>query len=199
MAIEGIDAAGKKTQTSALKSWLRSKGFTARTLSFPIYETSIGKEIRKFLAGRASYPPQVRAMLYAANRWEAKHTLEAAISETDAVIVNRYSGSNLAYGTSSGLDLDWLLGLESGLPQPDLVLVLDATPARAATRRKQNKDAYEKDAALQNKARRAYLTLAETLGWIVIDADADMKATSRAVRSAVLKVLDRGAKTSGPR
>lgn len=193
VAIEGIDAAGKKTQTAVLRSWLRSSGFTTRTMSFPVYGTTIGREIRKFLDGRALYPPQVRAMLYAANRWEKKDALEEALSESDVLIVNRYLGSNLAYGVSSGLGFDWLLGLESGLPRPDLVLVLDASPAKAATRRKHNKDFYEKDIALQRKARRAYLKLAAMLKWTVIDADAGVEDTGRAVQSAVMKVLS-GAK-----
>jgi len=166
IAIEGIDAVGKKTQTSILNSWLRSKSLSTRTLSFPVYETTIGKEIRKFLAGTVNYPPEVRAMLYAANRWETKAQLDAILSETDATIVNRYTGSNLAYGVSSGLALDWLLNLESGLPEPDVVLVLDAPPANLAPRRG-GKDSYERDASLQAKARRAYLGLAAKFGWTV--------------------------------
>jgi dTMP kinase len=192
IAIEGIDAVGKKTQTSILKSWLRSKGLSTRTLSFPVYETTIGKEIRKFLAGKASYPPQVRAMLYAANRWEMKTELEATLSRTDVTIVNRYSGSNLAYGVSIGLELDWLLNLEEGLPEPDLVLVLDAPPARLAPRREGNKDSYERNVNLQAKARDAYLEHAAKFGWTVIDANKGIDETSTAVKSAVSKALEVG-------
>lgn len=190
VAIEGIDAAGKKTQTAALNTWLRSTGLSTSTLSFPVYGTAIGREIRKFLAGKADYPPQVRAMLYAANRWEKKDALEGAISESDVVIVNRYLGSNLAYGVSGGLGLDWLRGLEAGLPLPDLVLVLDATPARAALRRKDNKDAYERDEALQLRVRRAYLKLAAMFGWTVIDADGGVEETSREIQVAVARLLE---------
>ena len=193
IAIEGIDAVGKKTQTSILNSWLRSGGLSTRTLSFPVYETTIGKEIRKFLAGTVNYPPEVRAMLYAANRWETKAQLDAILSETDATIVNRYTGSNLAYGVSSGLALDWLLNLESGLPEPDAVLVLDAPPANLAPRRG-GKDSYERDASLQAKARRAYLELAAKFGWTVIDADRDIGETSEAIKAAVSRVLE-GRKT----
>ena len=192
IAIEGIDAVGKKTQTSVLESWLRSKGLSTRTLSFPVYETTIGREIRKFLAGMTNYPPEVRAMLYAANRWETKAELEATLSRTDVTIVNRYTGSNLAYGVSSGLELDWLLNLESGLPEPDLVLVLDAPPAKLVPRRGKNKDSYERNADLQEKARRAYLEHATKFGWTVVDANREIDETSRAVRSAVSKTLEAG-------
>jgi dTMP kinase len=195
IAIEGIDAVGKKTQTSILKSWLASKGLTIHTLSFPAYETVIGKEIRKFLEGTVSYPPQVRAMLYAANRWEKKADLETILSRNDVTIVNRYTGSNLAYGLSSGLQLEWLLNLEEGLPEPDLVLVLDAPPAELVPRRGDRKDSYERNINLQEKARSAYLNLAEKFGWTVVDANRSIDQTSRAAKSAVSGVLDAKRKT----
>ena len=159
IAIEGIDAVGKKTQTFILKSWLNSRGTSTRTFSFPAYDTVIGKEIRRFLAGTSSYPQQARAMLYAANRWEKAAELERLLSNNYVVIVNRYTGSNYAYGTSNGLELDWLVSLEVGLPQPDITLVLDAPPAKIAPRRGERKDTYERNLALQEKVRSAYLAL----------------------------------------
>lgn len=191
IAIEGIDAVGKKTQTSILQARLRSKGLTARTISFPAYETVIGGEIKKFLAGEVDYPPQVRAMLYAANRWEKKAELERMLANSDAVLVNRYTGSNLAYGVPSGLELDWLLGLESGLPEPDLVMILDAPPAKLVARRGETKDSYERDIELQAKARRVYLQLAKKLGWIPIDATRSVDDTSRDMAAAVDRALKR--------
>lgn len=194
VAIEGIDAAGKKTQTSLLNSWLRSRGLSTRTLSFPVYETTIGREIRKFLEGAVSYPPEVRAMLYAANRWETKGELDSILSKTDATIVNRYVGSNLAYGVSSGLGLEWLLNLEAGLPEPDVVVVLDAPPANLAPRRG-GKDSYERNASLQAKARSVYLELAGKFGWTVVDADRDIGEISEAIKSVVSRALEGTHKT----
>ena len=190
IAVEGIDAVGKKTQTRLLNSWLASQHLSVQTLSFPAYETTIGREIKKFLAGTVSYPPQVRAMLYAANRWEKKEDLEAALSASDALIVNRYTGSNLAYGLSSGLELEWLMDLEEGLPQPDLVLLLDAPPTTLVPRRGERKDSYERNLSLQESARKAYLKLASKFGWTVVDADAGVEETGRSVAEAVSKALE---------
>jgi len=189
IAIEGIDAAGKRTQSSILQAWFNSKGLTTRTLSFPVYETTIGKEIRKFLDGSVDYPQQVRAMLYAANRWEKKTELEAVLSKTDVTIVDRYSGSNLAYGVSNGLELEWLLHLEEGLPEPELVLLLDASPTKLVPRRGDRKDSYERNASLQEKAREAYIGLAKRFGWSIVDADGGIEETSRGVISAVSQSL----------
>ncbi len=190
IAIEGIDAVGKKTQTFILKSWLSSRGMSTSTFSFPAYDTVIGREIRKFLAGTAVYPQQARAMLYAANRWEKAAELERLLSTNDVVIVNRYTGSNYAYGMSNGLELDWLVSLESGLPHPDLTLVLDAPPAKIAPRRGERKDTYERNLELQEKVRGAYLTLAEKFGWTVVSAEGGVDETGRDVKAAVSKAFD---------
>jgi dTMP kinase len=191
IAIEGIDAVGKRTQTSILHSWLTSKGLATLSISFPFYETAIGGEIKKFLAGEVDYPPQVRAMLYSANRWEKKADLERMLANSDTVLVNRYTGSNLAYGVPSGLKLDWLLRLESGLPKPDLVLILDAPPAKLVARRGETKDSYERNLELQSKARRVYLELAKKFRWRLIDANRDVDETSREVTSVVDRALKR--------
>jgi len=189
IAIEGIDAAGKRTQTSILRAWFGSKGLTTYALSFPSYETTIGKEIRKFLEGSVDYPQQVRAMLYAANRWEKKAELEAIIAKTDATIVDRYSGSNLAYGVSNGLDLEWLLHLEEGLPDPDLTLLLDASPTKLVPRRGDRKDSYERNIILQERARETYLKLAKRFGWSIVDANGGIEETSRALISTTSELL----------
>ncbi len=195
IAVEGIDAVGKRTQTSILSSWLASKGIKTSMLSFPVYETVIGSEIRRFLDGTVNYPQEVRALLYAANRWEKKADLEAILASTDVTIVNRYTGSNLAYGTSNGMDLEWLLTLEAGLPKPDLVLVLDAPPAKLVPRRSRNKDSYERNLELQERARSAYLTLAKKFGWRVVDASSGIDETKSTIASAVSEALDARSKT----
>ncbi len=187
--IEGIDAVGKRTQTSLLASWLRSKSVSVSSISFPDYSTAIGKEIRRFFQGEKDYSPEVRSLLFAANRWERKGDLEAMLSNTETVIVNRYSESNLAYGTSIGLRLDWLLGLEADLPKADLVLVLDAPPSTLYQRRGLNKDRYERDRGLQERVRESYLDLSAKLGWKVIDAAQGIQKTSSAMTTAVSEAL----------
>lgn len=195
IAIEGIDAVGKRTQSSILNSWLRARGLSTRTLSFPDYSTTIGKEIRRFLVGTKSYPPEVRALLYAANRWERKAELERTIAGAQAIIVNRYTGSNFAYGVSNGLSLEWLVSLEAGLPKPDLVFVLDASPELLKPRRGQNKDTYERNLGLQERARNAYLGMAPGFGWTVVDASKGIDETAKVISEAVATALAKRGRT----
>src|SRR2546428_3726986 len=117
IALEGIDQAGKKTQTRLLSASLRREGFKVGILSFPIYSTSSGRLIRSFLAGRANTSPHALHMLYSLNRWENMETINNALKKNDFVICNRYTPSNLAYGEARGLRVQWLGDRHPGLPE----------------------------------------------------------------------------------
>src|SRR5579885_2048536 len=104
IAIEGPDAAGKRTQSSKLVSWFSEKGVRAFTMSFPDYGTPIGKEILTFLESKRDYPAQVRHMLFAANRWEKRDKILHLLEQNTFLVVNRYTESNIVYGTANGLD-----------------------------------------------------------------------------------------------
>ncbi len=189
IGVEGIDAAGKRTQTSLLAAWLRKKGVSVHTASFPEYGTTIGREIKAFLNGKRKYSAEVRHILFAANRWENNDKLESMLTKFRAVIVNRYTESNLAYGIANGLSLDWLTNLESGLPKTDLVIVLDAPPSVLYSRRNSAKDRYERSAQIQAKAREAYEELAVRFGWKVINASRGIDATHHIVVAEVSHLI----------
>ena len=186
VAIEGIDAVGKTTHSLLLSKWLRRKGVDTVHMSFPDYHTPIGKEIKSFLSGRRAYPIELQHLLFAANRWEKLEDIKSSLRAGEAVVVNRYTESNLAYGKANGLDPVWLASLEKGLPRADLVIVLDASPNSLSSRRPgESKDVYEKSSALQGKAQKAYRELARKNGWSVIDADGPV----REIQASVVKTL----------
>ena len=135
IAIEGIDAVGKRTQSLRLQNWFRRNGIKVTSLSFPDYETPIGREIKAFLAGKRDFQAEVRHMLFAANRWEKVSVIRESQIANEIVIVNRYTESNLVYGVANGLRLEWLAALEEGIPKSDLVIVLDAPSKAMASRR----------------------------------------------------------------
>jgi dTMP kinase len=188
IGIEGVDAVGKKTQSSLLASWLTSKNIVTHTMSFPDYGTIIGREIKNYLLGNRDYSTEVGHMLYAINRWEKRDEIKRLLADSDVLIVNRYSASNFAYGVAKGLKLDWLMNLEEGLPKADLVLVLDAPPSTLVSRRGP-KDKYERSIELQEEVRGVYLKLSKQLGWTVINAAQGIESTNRVLVAAVSKAL----------
>jgi dTMP kinase len=189
VAIEGVDAVGKRTQSSLLTAWLRSRNIATSMVSFPDYGTVIGREIKSYLHGDRSYSSEVGHMLYAVNRWEKKGEIEKLLASSDVVVVNRYSPSNFAYGTARGLKLSWLMGLEEGLPKADLVLVLDAPPSALTTRRGPGRDNYERNIPYQERVRHAYLQLSRELGWTTVNAALGIQSTSQLIAAAVSEAL----------
>jgi dTMP kinase len=192
IGIEGIDAVGKHTQSLLLEAWFRDKGLETAILSFPDYETPIGKEIRAFLSGERDLLPQLRHMLFAANRWEKVPLIKEYREAKKTIIVNRYSESNIVYGVANGLQIEWLTALEEGIPKPDLVVVLDAPHAGLVTRRPGTKDSYEKDSELQLRAQTLYRDLAPRFGWVVLDASREVEAVHESLVEVVKQRMNLG-------
>ena len=172
-AIEGIDQSGKGMQTKMLVERLRKQGHKVELITFPDYFTIIGKEIKAFLEGDRNYSLQVRHMLLSLNRWERKDLIDEWLKEGKTVIFDRYSGSNYAYGLTQGLQLDWLLNLEKGLPEPSITILLDLSPEISLNRKMSGRDIHERDQELLKGVRKEYLKLAKRWGWIIVDASSD--------------------------
>ncbi len=188
ISIEGVDAVGKSTQSLRLQTWFKRKGVKVTSLSFPDYETPIGREIRAFLAGRRGFQAEVRHMLFAANRWEKLEGITKSQTENEVVIVNRYTESNLVYGAANGLRLEWLAALEEGIPKSDLVVVLDAPSTGLTSRRPGRKDSYEKDHELQLRVQSLYRELAPKFGWMIVDGSRSVKG----VHDSIVEVVKGG-------
>ena len=109
-------------------------------------------------------------MLYSLNRWENQKLISDLADNSDFVIADRYTPSNLAYGASRGLSLDWLQSLDKGLPTPSLVIVLDVPVHHSFNRKTRNRDVHERDERFLNDVRRTYRVLARRLGWKIVDA-----------------------------
>ena len=140
-------------------------------MTFPIYGSSSGREIRAFLEGKRKYPFEAIHMLYSLNRWENQDVIVRKLEESDFLVADRYAGSNLAYGVARGLDVEWLEGLDKGLPVPNAVVVLDVPVPASFRRKKVNRDIHETDRTLLSRVRRSYLGLARKFGWKVVKGD----------------------------
>jgi len=168
IVFEGIDKAGKTTQAKLLEKKL---GSNCVRIDFPDYSTPVGKEIRQFLDGKRNYPDEVKMMLLSANRWEKKGEIEKMVGKGTTVIMNRYYQSNLVYGISKGLKLDWLLSLDKDLPKADLVIVIDIRPKTLVSRSKNVVDTFEKDLELIRRVKKNYKILASKFNWRTVEGE----------------------------
>lgn len=107
-------------------------------------------------------------MLYSLNRWENKKRILNTLNSVDVLVADRYTPSNLAYGTSHGLSLRWLAGLDQGLPEPNIVIVLDVPVPRSFERKTQHRDIHENNGVFLLRVKRAYLQLAGKYHWKVV-------------------------------
>lgn len=181
IALEGIDQSGKRTQTRLLAKELEKKGAKVSTISFPIYNSPSGRQIQRFLLDKQEYPAAALHMLYSLNRWENQEQIIRLTGSSDFVIADRYYPSNLAYGMSRGLSLEWLQGLDQGLPLVSLVILLDVPVSSSFTRKSKDRDAHERDKQFLAKVRRTYETLAKKLGWRIVDATRPVEEVHEAV------------------
>ena len=192
VAVEGIDQAGKQTVCEWLVGQLRAHGVPTEMTGFPDYATPLGREITAFLHGGRQYPAEARQLLYAANRWERAAEMGAWLAEGRAIVVDRYIASGVAYGAAQGLDMEWMLAVERGLPPAGLTILLDITPEVSLARKSSARDAYEARLDLLAHAREAYLILARDPSWVVVDAAADRDTVRARVLAALQQRLDRG-------
>jgi dTMP kinase len=168
VAIEGGDANGKQTQSKLLAEKL-----DALLISFPRYETEIGKLIRANLkdewAATKHYPSVsvyskdetanviVRQALFTLDRYDAAPDILDALANGRNVVVDRYWLSGLIYGASDAVDAVMLERVHACLPQPDVWILLDVPIEESFRRRPERQDVYEQDREKCEGIRRRYL------------------------------------------
>ena len=189
IAIEGIDQAGKRTQANLLAARIRRSGTKVFVVNFPDYRTPLGKQLKAYLTGKLRLDIHSVHLLYAANKWEVAPQLARRLERGEVAVVNRYSPSNLAYGAAHGLPRDWLAWVESQLPEPDVVVLLDIPPKVSRVRKRVGRDVHEGNFAYLNKVRREYLRLANKYGWRVIDGSQDPDTVAGLVWTKVAFIL----------
>lgn len=189
IAFEGLDQSGKETQARHLRARIEQDGRKVHPLSFPDYETPIGKEIARALAGEREFGPDVMQLMYVANRCEYRPKIEMWLSAGGVVVCDRYRASSIAYGEAQGLDPEWLADIQRYLPPATVTVLLDIDPATAVQRKSAGRDRYERDLSLLARVRESYRRQAAQPDWVLINAEASKDEVRAAVEAAVLPRL----------
>jgi dTMP kinase len=189
IVIDGIDQSGKGTQTGLLVKKVRKTGFKCTRWDFPVYQTALGMRLRAYLGRRERPDIHVVHLLYAANRWEVARRIEKQIHGGHIVIANRYAPSNLAYGIAHGLSLDWLNMLETGLPKPSRVIILNIPVATSFVRKRRHRDIHEENSKYLERVRRTYIQLSKRYHWQVVNGKASPQEVHSDIWKSVAPVL----------
>ena len=200
IVIDGLDGSGKATQSKLLAQRLSERGYKARTISFPDYDSDSSALVKMYLGGKlGSSPDDVNA--YAASSFYAVdrvasyiNTWRAYCEEYDYIIADRYTTSNIIHqmakvdGDERESYIDWLYDYEYNrlaLPKPDMVIFLDVDPAISQKLifgryggDESKKDIHERDFAYLTRCRSSAVYAAEYLGWKRVDCakDGEMRA-----------------------
>lgn len=191
IVLEGADATGKSTQALLLARRLRERGREVVT-TFEPGATRAGERIRRLVLGEL-LDARAEALLVAADR--AQHVAEVvrpALQRGVDVVSDRFVPSSLAYqGVARRLGVEEIHRLSewaTSALEPDLVLVLDTHEEVVRTRRGGPGDRLEREgSAFQERVLGAYRQLAETHGWVLVDAHGPVEEVSGEVWEAVCR------------
>jgi len=135
VVLEGCDRCGKSTQCARLVDRLQKLNHKAELWRFPERSTEIGKIINSYLTKEIELSDQAIHLLYSANRWERVNALKKALDNGTTVVLDRYAYSGVAFSSAKdGMDLEWCMSPDTGLPAPDLLLHLELTAKEAESR-----------------------------------------------------------------
>jgi len=206
IVVEGLDGAGKRTLSDGLcAAWL-ARGARVARFAFPRYDDDVHAELaRDALYGRlgdVADSVHGMAVLFALDRRAQLRCGRAALAAHEVVLVDRYVASNAAYGAARRHEgvadgfVGWVHQIEIerfAIPVPDVQLLLavprEVAAARAAGRERADasraRDAYEADAALQERTDAVYAQLAAgswLSPWRVVDGAGTVDADALAAQ-----------------
>ncbi len=216
IVIEGVDGAGKQTQSEKLYQALKNRGESVKRVAFPRYDKDSSVMVRHYLNGDfgddpESISPYVASTFYAADRYASyKEEIGPFLNAGGIVIADRYTTSNMVHQAGKIADaeersayLHWLTDYEFsllGLPEPDAVFFLNMPPnfgAELIAERKNKmtgevkKDIHENHPEHLAAAYRSAVEIAELYHWISIDCVEKGHVKSvETIHRALLKKFD---------
>ena len=101
IVFEGADGSGKTTQAKLLFKHLKKQKIPTEYISFPIYESTWGKLVRRYLDGEfgdvGDVSPYLACVFYAGDRLAVSKKISRWLSAGKVVVCDRYTGSNIAH------------------------------------------------------------------------------------------------------
>ena len=140
ITFEGIDGSGKTTQINLLEAKLSQQGISTLILREP-GGTKLSEKIREILLDRdnINLSPSAESLLFVAARTQlTTEKIKPSLEQNQFVICDRYADSTVAYqGYGRGLNVKYLEELNKFATdsiQPDITIILDVDPEKAAIR-----------------------------------------------------------------
>jgi len=136
IAIEGIDGAGKTTQSRLLVEKLKETGYSAIWLHEPT-DGKWGQKIRDLAKnGRHNTTPEEELNFFYQDRIEdVQNNIKPKLNEKSIVVMDRYYFSSVAYQGARGLNGEYIEKKNEEIaPVPDVLVILDISPTDSLKR-----------------------------------------------------------------
>jgi dTMP kinase len=134
IVFEGLDSAGKSTQTGELVRHFGENCVAKIRATFEPTQLLVGGLVRARLLGEWQSTPECLQLLFAADRAEhLKKEILPLLERGINVVGDRYFLSSVAYGAID-CDPEWLAQINSRFLAPDLTIFLNVPPAVCAQR-----------------------------------------------------------------
>ena len=217
IAVDGVDASGKQTQTELLVKRLEAEGKKVRLVSFPAYDKPSSSLVKMYLGGEFGNRPEdvsayAASSFFAADRFATYKTdWGKDYNEGTIIIADRYVSSNMIHQAGKISDitkkdkfLAWLDDFEYGiytLPRPDKTIFLDmpvnwgiklmAERANKITGQSK-KDIHESDVDYLNDSYKNAIYVAEKFGWerVVCASDSGVRSVEDIHEEIYSKIKD---------
>lgn len=168
LSFDGVDGAGKTTQSKLLAEWLRSEGYAVTTCRDP-GGTPAGDRIRQLLLDRntGSLSPLTETFLYMASRCQLmEEVIRPALERLEIVLCDRFVLSTVVYQGHAGNlrpELCWKLGrIATDAILPDMTFVFDLSVEEALARKQGPEDRMEdKGTEFLKQVRAGFITEVE--------------------------------------
>ena len=142
IVFEGIDGAGKSTQTKLLINHFKKQGSKVAEIDFPQYGTKSAGLIEEYLNGKygnlKKVSPYKASIFYACDRYDASFKIRKWLKQGKIIVSDRYVASNIGHqgGKIKNKEqrkkyIKWLYNLEYNIfqiPKPDITFILKTSP-----------------------------------------------------------------------
>jgi dTMP kinase len=199
IVLDGIDGCGKSLHSRILRDELVRAGHKTVLTSEPS-NGAIGHFIKNNVLRFRKVPPEIEALLFAADRFDHLHNQVLPLLERGNVVVSdRYFHASLAYQGAQSVDQNWIKQVNFFAIKPDLSIYLDVPPELGLKRKRGQLSVLEK-LELQTRVREIFQKFVASGEMIAVDATGSIDDVKRRILSLALEVLkgDLGKSASQP-
>lgn len=189
IVIYGINNLGKSTQAKLLVEKMREDKLKAQYLKYPLYDLSpSGPILNDYLRNGNPFSLGSREaqILYALNRTQYDSQLKTILETGTHVVAEDYIGTSFAWGVGAGVELEFLININSHLLQEDIIFLFDGERFTNAVEKGHR---HEDNDELTKKVREVHKRLGKQYHWHLINANNSIEAIHEEIWQKVKPLL----------